>query len=95
MQTLLFWQAKVDKTEQKELNLPISLVPSESTFEEITKMSAQNERTSAKIYQFPVRGRFANANGYLQGENELPTASIGSAWYHDEAMKQEQKALKH
>ncbi len=58
-------------------------------------MSAQNERTSATIYQFPVRGRFANANGYLQGEKELPTAAIGSAWYHDEAMKQEQMARKH
>jgi hypothetical protein len=92
MQTLLFWQAKVDKTEQKELNLPISLVPSESTLEEITKMSAQNERTSATIYQFPVRGRFANPNGYAKQDNALPTASIGSAWYHDDAMKEEQKA---
>jgi hypothetical protein len=94
MQTLLFCEAKVDKTEQKELNLPISLVPSESTFEEITKMSAQNERTSAKIYQFPVRGRFANPNGYAQ-DNALPTAAIGSAWYHDDAMKEEQKTRKH
>jgi len=60
-------------------------------------MSAQNERTSAKIYQFPVRGRFANPNGSWLGEKELPTASIGSAWYHDDAMKEEQKAkaLKH
>ena len=53
-------------------------------------MSAENERTSAKIYQFPVRGRFANANGYLPDEKALPTASIGSAWYHDEAIKEDQ-----
>ncbi|MBY0532984.1 MAG: DUF2735 domain-containing protein [Xanthobacteraceae bacterium] len=57
-------------------------------------MSAQNERTSAKIYQFPLRGRFANPNGYAQ-DNALPTASIGDAWYHDDAMKEEQKARKH
>ena len=58
-------------------------------------MSAENERASAKIYQFPVRGRFANANSTMQDEKELPTAPIGSAWYHDEAVKQEQKARKH
>ncbi len=57
-------------------------------------MAAQNERTSAKIYQFPVRGRFASPNGFAQ-DNALPTVSIGDAWYHDEAMKEEQKARKH
>lgn len=55
-------------------------------------MSAQNERTSAKVYQFPVRGRFANPNGFRQPEKPLPTVSYGDAWYHDEAMKEEQKA---
>ncbi len=55
-------------------------------------MSAQNERTSAKIYQFPVRGRFANPNGFSQRDHALPTNSIGDAWYHDDAMKEEQKA---
>jgi hypothetical protein len=60
-------------------------------------MSAQNERTSAKIYQFPVRGRFANPNGFMRQDNALPTNSIGDAWYHDDAMKEEQlaKARKH
>ena len=58
-------------------------------------MSAQNERTSAKIYQFPVRDRSANPNGFLRSEKELPTAAIGSAWYHDDAMREEQKARKH
>ena len=51
-------------------------------------MSAQNERTSAKVYQFPARGRFAGA----QTEKPFPTVSIGDAWYHDDAMKEEQKA---
>jgi hypothetical protein len=91
MQTLLFWQAKVDKSGQTELNLPISLVSSKSVSRR-SEMSAQNERTSATIYQFPVRGRFANQNGYAQEKDALPTAAIGSAWYHDEAMKEEQKA---
>ncbi len=54
-------------------------------------MSAQNERTSAKIYQFPVRGRFADATGYAQ-DHALPAASIGDGWYHDDAMKEEAKA---
>ncbi len=58
-------------------------------------MAAQNERTSAKIYQFPVRGRFASPNGYAPAESQFPTVSIGDAWYHDEAMKEEQKARKH
>ena len=57
-------------------------------------MSAQNERTSATIYQFPVRGRFANP---AKQDNALPTNSIGDAWYHDDAMKEEakSKARKH
>lgn len=58
-------------------------------------MSAQNERTPAKIYQFPVRGRFANPNGDFRHDNAFPTVSIGDAWYHDDAMKEEQKARKH
>jgi len=60
-------------------------------------MSAQNERTSAKVYQFPLRGRFANPAGAIQQGNTLPTAEIGSGWYHDDAMKEEQqaKARKH
>lgn len=55
-------------------------------------MAAQNERTSAKIYQFPVRGRFAGPNGHVPAEKPFPAAAIGDAWYHDEAMKEEQKA---
>ena len=55
-------------------------------------MSAQNQRTSAKIFQFPARGRFAPANGAVQQDHALPTVEIGSGWYHEEAMKEEQKA---
>jgi hypothetical protein len=42
----------------------------------------------------PAR-KFANPNGVAKTESPLPTASIGGAWYHDEAMKEEQKAQKH
>jgi hypothetical protein len=60
-------------------------------------MAAQNERTSAKVFQFPARGRFANPNGLTQQGHALPTAGFGDAWYHDNAMKEEQnaKARKH
>ena len=51
------------------------------------------ETQSAKIYQFPKRGRFA-----VEGrESSRPVASsrfaraIGSGWYHDEAIAQERK----
>lgn len=55
-------------------------------------MAAQNQRTSAKIFQFPTRGRFADANNIVQQDHALPTVEIGSGWYHEEAMKEEQKA---
>jgi hypothetical protein len=51
-------------------------------------------RASAKIFQFPARGRFA-ASGNLY-ENEpaailtsprLAETVLGSAWYHDEAIQ--------
>lgn len=53
-------------------------------------MSAQNERTSAKIYQFPARGRFAQPGEASYVETRFPTVEIGAAWYHDEAMKEDQ-----
>jgi hypothetical protein len=55
-------------------------------------MAAQNERTSAKIYPFPARGRFAGPHAQAPAEKPFPTVAIGDAWYHDEAMKEEQKA---
>lgn len=53
-------------------------------------MAAQNERTSAKIFQFPARGRLADAKAAMQ--TAFPTVEMGSGWYHEEAMKEEQKA---
>jgi len=54
-------------------------------------MSAQNERTSAKIYQFPVRGRFARPDDIDFVDTSFPAVEIGAAWYHDDAMKEEQQ----
>jgi len=54
-------------------------------------MSAQNERTSAKIYQFPARGRFARPGDIDFVDTSFPTVEIGTAWYHDEAVKEEQR----
>lgn len=55
-------------------------------------MAAQNQRTSAKIFQFPARGRFAPPSATGPQDNALPTVEFGSGWYHEEAMKEEQKA---
>jgi hypothetical protein len=51
---------------------------------------------SAKIYQFPLRGRFAAATGGYVDPSE-PTANVqlprgvriasGSGWYHDAAIQ--------
>jgi hypothetical protein len=57
-----------------------------------TNMTTNSDRASAKIFQFPPRGRFAVAD---QGDEKPamgPAASrvakvaVGGAWYHDEAI---------
>jgi uncharacterized protein DUF2735 len=53
---------------------------------------------SAKIYQFPARGRFA-ANNQREATELATTAElpcdvnivVGSAWYHDEAIQAERE----
>ena len=53
---------------------------------------------SAKIYQFPARGRFAASDPHEA--TELATTAVlprdvkivvGSAWYHDEAIQAERE----
>jgi hypothetical protein len=52
--------------------------------------------TTAKIYAFPPRGRFAaqiqNGGMSLPAEATLPLgaefASLGSGWYHEEALQE-------
>ena len=63
-------------------------------------MTTNSDRASAKIYTFPARGRFAAG----QREEKKPTlnftsqpmkTAVGEAWYHDEAIKNEQQPRKH
>ncbi len=51
---------------------------------------------SAKIYQFPARGRFAAADRRNEAA-KIPTSRIaqtacGSAWYHEEAIAEAERA---
>ena len=56
-------------------------------------MSTNTDRASAKIYQFPARGRFAPhaAEARVANSDVIPRAlkiSFGSSWYHDEAIRE-------
>jgi hypothetical protein len=55
-------------------------------------MATEPQRESAKIYTFPIRGRFAVARP-LPPTNPSPeilsqteATDFGSAWYHDKAI---------
>ena len=56
-------------------------------------MAANVQTGSAKIYQFPARGRYAV--GALSNDAERAASAqpanimFGSAWYHDEAIEAE------
>jgi hypothetical protein len=62
-------------------------------------MTANVNRGSAQIYEFPARGRFAQAErgDTTTTTNLLPrlakVASSG-AWYHDEAIQQAEQVRK-
>jgi hypothetical protein len=50
-------------------------------------------RESAKIYSFPVRGRFAvragqDRKGPESKATRATAAALDSAWYHDEAIRE-------
>jgi hypothetical protein len=63
-------------------------------------MTTNSDRASAKIFQFPARGRFAT--GGQSDEAKLPAtamlstrvarAAAGGAWYHDEAIRESEQA---
>ena len=62
-------------------------------------MTASSDRESAKIYQFPVRGRFAanrreEMNAPLASQQVVKVA-VGSGWYHDAAIQEDENARKH
>jgi hypothetical protein len=54
-------------------------------------MSQNQEGTTATIYQFPARGRFAKAapiDARLKVV-DAPSIAFGSGWYHDDAIEAE------
>jgi hypothetical protein len=56
-------------------------------------MATTQQSGSATIYQFPVRGRFAATVRQDQNATQQPAqtqcATVGGAWYHDEAIQSE------
>ena len=52
-------------------------------------MTERSDRVSAEIIQVPARGRFAAT----PKEETMARAKVamGSGWYHDEAIKEEQE----
>ncbi len=57
-------------------------------------MTPDVERVSAKIYQFPLK-RVKMRETRQADPNKYCTAALESCWYHDEAVRQEQKAPRH
>jgi hypothetical protein len=59
----------------------------------MTTMTRNAESGSAKIYQFPARGRFAANSHAREGAKltvlDAPSIAFGSGWYHDEAIEAE------
>ena len=56
-------------------------------------MTTNSDRESAKIYQFPARGRFANQRDETKPTATLTSqqvvkAAVGSGWYHDAAIQE-------
>lgn len=53
---------------------------------------------SAKIYQFPRRGRFAQSDRDIQALTALAASEVSlvpwDSWYHDEAIREEERDRK-
>lgn len=51
----------------------------------------QTERTSAKIYQFPIKAPSRDAGNHANGRKAVellaPKVEFGSGWYHDDAIQ--------
>ena len=65
-------------------------------------MNASTDRTSSNVYQFPIRGRFALAQGERTeakpATHAMPArpfkAVVGGAWYHEQAILDAEGARK-
>lgn len=58
-------------------------------------MTTNVHRESAKIYTFPARGRFAAGAAQERtvtdkswASTRVASAALGSAWYHEEAIRE-------
>ena len=58
-------------------------------------MTTSIPRGSARIYEFPLRGRFAQEEqASINLEAQAATrAAVGSGWYHDAAIAEEAERL--
>ena len=64
-------------------------------------MTMSHEGGSAEIYQFPLRGRFA-VGSHRDESNSVPsiaparlaTSAFGGNWYHEEAIRDADRARK-
>jgi Protein of unknown function (DUF2735) len=73
--------------------------PQKTNAAQETNMTTNFDRGSATIYQFPVRGRFAESS---RGDESNAAANapqvakivFGSGWYHDEAIQEAERARK-
>jgi Protein of unknown function (DUF2735) len=63
-------------------------------------MTTSSSPESAKIYQFPARGRFASAgredskSAVAMMSPRVAPATFGGAWYHEEAIRDAEGARK-
>ena len=63
-------------------------------------MTANSDRVSAQIFQFPARGRFAAAANHDDNSAAATTAprariAMGSGWYHDQAIQDAERDREH
>jgi len=63
-------------------------------------MTTNVHRESAKIYTFPARGRYAGPSAERKAADDRMTpsrtvsAALGSAWYHEEALRESDRTRK-
>jgi hypothetical protein len=64
-------------------------------------MTTNSQTGSARIYEFPVRGRFAASGARDDAKSaadmaaaRIPKVAFGSGWYHEAAVQEAEQAGK-
>lgn len=60
-------------------------------------MATSSLQQSATIYQFPARGRYVEGEAKKSSAgsiSRLPGASMGSSWYHQDAIEEAERTRK-